>query len=210
MAYVYLADRSSCPKAEQACDWKRPPRFEEDVIPVAEAFYANNRDGSLVRELKGTLDLVLTRRPKPYADVDLPFQVYVGNGKLESVAEHLGKHPHPEYVSVARRLEDLGVGRAGERAGDIVLIARNGNERDADQRYYFASWYHSWHGSPAKTDSEIPLIVAHPRKSQQQLSEITREVLGKEPAQQRVTDLVLRLRLGPGRKAGEPPRRAQR
>jgi hypothetical protein len=34
-AYVYLADRSTCPREGDRCDWSRPPRLEEDVLPVA-------------------------------------------------------------------------------------------------------------------------------------------------------------------------------
>src|SRR6202030_2736811 len=38
MAYVYLADRSTCSKEGERCDWKKPARFEEDVIPVLRSF----------------------------------------------------------------------------------------------------------------------------------------------------------------------------
>ena len=33
-AYVYLADRSTCAAAKTPCDWTRPPRYAEDVLPV--------------------------------------------------------------------------------------------------------------------------------------------------------------------------------
>jgi hypothetical protein len=36
--------------------------------------------------MKGTLDLVLTRRPKPVPEVDLPFEVYVEPRRLRPVA----------------------------------------------------------------------------------------------------------------------------
>ena len=45
IAYVYLADRSTCPKPGMTCDWKRPPRYKEDVLPVARAFYYSNKYG---------------------------------------------------------------------------------------------------------------------------------------------------------------------
>ncbi len=45
IAYVYLADRSTCPNAGMTCDWKRPPRYKEDVLPVARAFYYSSKCG---------------------------------------------------------------------------------------------------------------------------------------------------------------------
>jgi predicted AlkP superfamily pyrophosphatase or phosphodiesterase len=34
VAFVYLADRSSC-TSKHVCDWKKPPRYREDVLPLA-------------------------------------------------------------------------------------------------------------------------------------------------------------------------------
>jgi hypothetical protein len=36
MAYVYLADRSTCEQEHQTCDWVKPPRFNEDVCRRSE------------------------------------------------------------------------------------------------------------------------------------------------------------------------------
>src|SRR5690606_32463197 len=60
-AYVYLADRSTCSTTEEICDWQRPPRLEEDVIPVERTFDAANRNGTGVPALRGTLDMILAR-----------------------------------------------------------------------------------------------------------------------------------------------------
>jgi len=196
MAYVYVADRSMCPKEKDVCNWSRPPRYEEDVIPMAEAFYRNNEDGSLVPAMKGTLDLILTRRPKPYLEVDLPFEVYVGNGKTVPVGEYLREHPHPTYVAVEQRLRNLAVGKHGERAGDVLLLAHNGDRATPEERYYFAERYRSWHGSPSRQDSEIPFIVAHPHRDSASLGAQVGRILGDEPYQQKVTDVLLELREG--------------
>ncbi len=193
-AYIYAADRSTCPDQTGACDWSKPPRFEQDVLPIAEAFYDNNEDGSLVPGLKGTLDMVLTRRPRPYAEEDLPFEVYVGHGKMVPVEEYLEAHPHPSYVAVQSRLRELAVGPHGERAGDVMLLAHDGDRDTPDRRYYFASRYRSWHGSPSRQDSEIPLIVAHPELTSAALHARVEHVLGREPHQQAITDLLLELR----------------
>ena len=196
MAYVYLADRSVCPHEKDVCNWKLPPRYEDDVLAAAEAFYENNEHGSLVAPMRGVLDMILTRRPKPYAEVDAPFEVYVGGGKTMPVDAYLKEHPHPTYVSVDARLHDLGVGVHGERAGDILLLAHNGDRDNPMDRYYFAAPYRSWHGSPSKQDSEIPLIVANPLHSSAAIGGGVKGVLGERPFQQKVTDVLL------GRRAG--------
>jgi hypothetical protein len=196
MAYVYLADRSGCPSEKDVCDWKQPPRYEEDVLAAAEAFHKNNEDGSIVPAMRGTLDVILTRRPKPYLQVDAPFEVYVGGGKTVPVEAWLKEHPHPTYVSFDARLRDLGVALHGERAGDVLLIARNGDRDKPEERYYFAAPYRSWHGSPSKQDSEIPLIVASSAHSSAAIGAWIKGILGDRPFQQKVTDILLGLRAG--------------
>jgi predicted AlkP superfamily pyrophosphatase or phosphodiesterase len=194
MAYVYVADRSTCSSAKQPCDWARPPRYEEDVLPVADAFYRNNEDGSLVPEMKGTIDMILTRRPRPYAEEDLPFEVYVGRSNVVPIERYLAEHAHLTYVDVPSRLRELGVGPHGERAGDVILLAHNGDRDAPDQRYYFAAPYHSWHGSPSRKDSEIPLIVARGGDSTDAIRVVVQRALGEHPHQQKTTDLLLSLR----------------
>lgn len=200
VAYVYVADRSTCPAGDGAtsdggddapCDWTRPPRFREDVLAAAEAFWEANRTGRGAPGMKGTLDAIFTREPRPYAEDDLPFAVYAGGGKLVSVKEWLAAEPHPTYVAVERRLAELAEGRFGERAGDILLLAHNGDREDAKDRYYFADLYRSWHGSPAKRDSEIPLIVARRGQTPAALAALTREAMGADPRQCDVAKLLL-------------------
>ncbi len=196
MAYVYLADRSKCPGEKDTCDWTLPPRYEEDVLAAAEAFHKNNEDGSIVPAIRGTLDMVLTRKPKPYPQVDAPFEVYVGGGKTVPIAKYLEEHPHPTYVALDARLRDLAVGVRGERAGDILLLAHNGDRDKPEERYYFAMPYRSWHGSPSKQDSEIPLIVAMRGQRGAAIGAWVKNVLGDRPYQQKVTDIMLKLRAG--------------
>lgn len=192
MAYVYLADRSTCADASAPCDWARPPRFEEDVLVAAEAFFQANATGKYAEKMRGTLDMILTRQPRFHEEDDLPFQVYVGQGRLEPLESVLARSPRPTYVKFDERLRDLAVGRYGERAGDILLLANNGNVSEPEQRYYFAGLYHSWHGSPSRKDSEIPFILAHPRRSSAELATWTRATMGRA-RQQDVTPLLLEL-----------------
>ena len=196
MAYVYLADRSKCPEKDNVCDWTAPPRYQEDVLAVAEAFYKNDRDGSVVPAMKGTLDMILVRRPKPWKEIDDPFEVYVGDGKSVPVDAWLKEHPHPTYVDVAPRLRDLAVGVHGERAGDLLLLAHNGDRDRPEDRYYFAAPYHSWHGSPSKRDSELPFIVSHRGEPASAIGPWIEGILADRPYQQKTTDVLVRLRAG--------------
>lgn len=144
--------------------------------------------------MKGKLDMILVRRPRPVKDVDLPFEVYVGGGKAMPIDDYLKDHPHPTYVALAARMHDLAVGVHGERAGDLLLIAHNGDRDRPEDRYYFAGPYRSWHGSPSRADSEIPLIVAHSKQRTDAIAKRVRQVLGEHPFQQKITDLILELR----------------
>jgi hypothetical protein len=190
MAYAYVADRSTCPQPGDRCDWARPPRWEEDVVPLAEAFFRANERGEHAPGMRGTLDLVLVREPRPHTEDAAPFEVYLGDGRSEPIEAHLRAHPRSTYVAVETRLRDLAVGPRGHHAGDVLLIARNGAETRVEDRYYFASLYRSWHGSPSRADSEIPLIVAHPGRTSAELGQIVRRVLGEEPRQSDVARVI--------------------
>ena len=43
------------------------------------------------------------------------------------VTDYLTSNAHPSYMMTDQRLHDLAVGKHGERAGDIMLIAANGD-----------------------------------------------------------------------------------
>ena len=194
MAFAYVADRSTCAAKGTPCDWSLPPRYREDVLALAEGFRENDRDGRWAPSMKGALDMIFVRRPRPFAEVDLPFEVYVGDGKTVPVDEYLAKHPHPTYVDVASRLRDLAVGPHGERAGDVLLLAHNGDRERPEERFYFAPHYQSWHGSPSRNDSDIPLVVGNPGRAQADIARDVKAVLGQEPHQQAVGELIVRLR----------------
>jgi predicted AlkP superfamily pyrophosphatase or phosphodiesterase len=200
IAYVYVADRSKCAKKGAVCDWSRPPRFREDVLKAAQAFYDANRSGRYAPRMKNTLDMILTRRPRPVAENDLPFEVYVGHGKLVPLKDYLSTHPHPDWIAFESRLRDLAVGRYGERAGDVMLVARNGGGAAPEGRYYFSSSpQESVHGSASKRDSEVVLILAHPSRDAAELERIAHGVLGRDSRSAQVADLLLHLLESPGR-----------
>jgi hypothetical protein len=191
-AYVYLADRSTCAQAGARCDWNRAPRLAEDVLPVARAFYEASRTGAGVPALRGAIDLVFARPPVPPGQDALPFQVWDGQ-RLVPVAEYLAAHPRPELLDLERRLEGLGVGAYGHRAGDVLLLARTGMELPIEQRFYFSSRYHSWHGSPTKQDSEIPLLVVQAATSGAAIRARVQRAAGPRVDQLSITPIILDL-----------------
>jgi hypothetical protein len=145
--------------------------------------------------MKGTLDMVLARRPRPYGERDLPFEVYVGNGRLQPISRYLESHPNPRYVAFEERLRDLAVGRYGERAGDVMLLAHDGDRDRPEDRYYFATTpYRSVHGSPSRRDSEIPLILAHRGKTTAALRRLVERRLGQNGRADEIAALLLDLR----------------
>ncbi len=186
VAYLYVADRSTCAK-DRPCEWSRPARFVEDVVPLADVFLKHT-----VQAAGGvaTLDLVLVRSQQPGST---ELEVYLGDRKTQKIGAYLAAHPRPAYIAVEDRLRDLAVGPYGNHAGDIVLMTRSGNEQAIENRYYFSNHYYSWHGGLGRTDSEIPLIVAHPRKSTAQLGALVREVAGERSDATDVAPLVTKL-----------------
>lgn len=192
MAYVYLADRSACPRPEDRCDWRRPPRLAEDVLPVVRAYDAANRTGAGVPALRGTLDLIFAREPRPVGQPAAPYQVWDGQ-RLVPIAEYLALHPRPDLLDLERRMNGLATGPYGNHAGDVLLLARTGLERPIEDRFYFSGRYHSWHGSPTAQDSRIPLVVARPGGDGRQLRARVTSAAGQHPTQLDVTRLIVAL-----------------
>ncbi len=189
IAYIYLADRSTCPSRGDRCDWRRPPRLEEDVLALVRAFDEVNRTGHPVPDLQGTLDLIFAREPRPPEQPALPFQVWDGS-RLVPVGEYLARHPRPDLLRLEERLEGLAAGPYGHRAGDLLLLARSGMNRPIQDRFYFSHLYNSWHGSPETQDSRIPLLVARQGTPGQELQRRVSAVVSDPPSQLDVVPLV--------------------
>jgi hypothetical protein len=191
-AYVYLADRSTCPRPGTRCDWKRPPRLQQDVLPVARAFHEASRTGARLPQLRGAIDLVFAREPRAPGQDALPFQVFDGR-RLVPVGEYLAANPRPELLDLERRLEGLAAGPYGHRAGDVMLLSRTGLHVPLEERFYFSSSYQSWHGSPTLQDSEIPLLVVQAASSGAEIRARVQRVAGARPTQLSITPVVLDL-----------------
>ena len=192
IAYVYLADRSTCPGEDDDCDWRAPPRFEEDVLAVARAFHEASTEGRHVPELRGSLDVILAREPVSVDRSARAFQVFDGE-RLVPVDRWVRENRRDDLIDLDRRLRDLAEGPLGHRAGDVLLITKSGVERPIEERYYFSDPYRSWHGSPTRQDSHIPLVIARPSMSGAQIRRLARRSLPARPTQLDVTPLVLHL-----------------
>ncbi|MGA9721048.1 MAG: alkaline phosphatase family protein, partial [Candidatus Binatus sp.] len=190
MAYVYLADRSTCPNPGTTCDWKRPPRYKEDVLPAVRAFYNSNKTGQPVPQMKDTLDLIFARVPTPAGKDTNEFEIYDGH-HLEPIWEYLLFHHRPDLIQLDRRMRWLSVGPYGNRAGDILLLTKSGLNIPIQQRYYFSGPYHSWHGSASWQDSHVPLIVARQNYSSAKLKKIVDRAAGEHPSHLSLVPIVL-------------------
>jgi hypothetical protein len=192
IAYVYLADRSTCPGAGDGCSWMLPPRLEEDVLPVVRAFDRSNRFGDPSPKLRGAIDLVFAREPRPVGEDALAFQVWNGE-RLVPVGEYLAANPRPDLLDLETRMDALSAGPYGHRAGDVLLLARSGMHRPLEERFYFSHLYRSWHGSATPRDSRITFAVAHTRSSGAELRQRVEAVAGGAPSQLDFTPLVREL-----------------
>jgi len=192
IAYVYLADRSTCANPGTTCDWKRPPRWRQDVLPVARAFYTSNKTGTPVPQMKDTLDLVFARVPTPAGQPTMEYQIFDGH-RLVPIREYLEAHPRPDLIQLDRRMQWLSAGPYGNRSGDILLLSKSGLNIPIQKRYYFSGPYHSWHGSASWQDGHVPLIVARQNYPAAKLKEIVDEVAGPNPSHLSLVPIVLSL-----------------
>lgn len=191
MAYVYLADRSTCVAKGEICDWERRPRFKADVMHAVRALYRANQDGDLAPQAKGTIDLIFARNSGT-----APFRIFDGR-RLVSVDYYLKRHPRPDLVDLKQRMEWLGEGPYGYLAGDIVLLAKASTAIAVGGRYYFAAATHySWHGSANADDSHVPLILASEELPGEVLRHIVLDIQDADagpPSQMDLAPLVLAL-----------------
>jgi hypothetical protein len=205
-SYLYLADRSTCLQSGQRCDWRRPPRFVKDVLPVLRALYSSNGTGRPIAGLKDTLDLIFSRDPGSGSATNAPpFEIFNGQ-RLVPIHAYLSEHPRPDLVDVERRMRWLSEGPYGNRAGDIMLMAKAGMALPIQDRYYFSyATYYAWHGSLTLQDSHIPLVIAKKGASGEALKGMVDKVVGNPPSALDVTPLIVSL-MARGRRLTVPPR----
>jgi hypothetical protein len=189
IAYLYLADRSTCANPGDKCDWKRPPRFNEDVMPALRAIYEVNKTGQTNPALKGAIDLIFSRKPSPLGKDTTEFEIFDGH-RLVPIPDYLAAHPRPDLLDLDRRMRWLSVGPYGNRAGDILMLSRSGLQLPINKRYYFSGPYNSWHGSASAQDSHIPFILASKTKSGTELQALMARDASNAPSQLDMVPMV--------------------
>lgn len=111
MAQVYLR--------RQGANWEDAPRFTEDILYVARAFWEAHTKGAYAPDLLDALDLVLVRNTSQEG-WQANYQALEPDGSLVGVDEYLAAHPEIHTVDTAARLRHL----AGPLSGDVVLVSK--------------------------------------------------------------------------------------
>lgn len=134
LAHVYLRRRYA--------NWDDAPRFEEDVLTVARAFWEAHSTGRYAPDLAGALSMVLVRNTGldgwPAA-----YQALAPDGRLMPVEDFLAEHPEIQTVDAPARLRQL----AGPMAGDLLLVSNYAGG------YYFGGPTTGVHGGLHPEDS---------------------------------------------------------
>ncbi len=157
MAQVYLKRRDG--------QWSDPPRFQEDVLRLAQAFWDSNQHGKYSKELQDALEMIAVRNVEHdgwYAD----YQAYTPQGLL-SIADFEAVHPELEMVDAANRLHYM----SSPVTGDILLFS---NTR---QGYSFTLLpYKGMHGGLHPEDSTAILSYTLPQGEPEQIVAIQQTI----------------------------------
>jgi len=159
LAHVYLHHRAG--------RWANPPRYADDVLPVAEAFRQMNESGKYEESLRGSLDLILVRDAGREGWRG-EYRVYVGDGQTQSFADYLAAHPELDYADAVNRIRLA----ASAMTGDLILAA-NGREG-----FYFGAPTTGVHGGLLPGESEVVLTFACPGGSPDEIAWLRETVAG--------------------------------
>jgi len=159
LAHVYLQHRAG--------RWADPPRYEEDVLPAAQAFREMNETGKYEDELQGKLELILVRDAEREGWRG-EYRVYVGDGQAQSLAGYLAAHPELGYADAANRIRLA----ASATTGDLILAA------DGREGFYFGAPLKGMHGGLYPEESEAVLTFAYPGGSPDEIAWLRETVAG--------------------------------
>ena len=146
LAHIYLRRRPG--------EWSAPPRFAEDVLPVARAFWRAHRTGETCPDLLGGLALVLARDVEQ-AGWQAPYQAVTPEGIMLPLEAYLADHPDVQTLDAVNRLDAL----AGPNCGDLLLAS---NYADG---FYFGAPLSGTHGGLHPEDSGSVLSFGWPSAS---------------------------------------------
>jgi len=159
-------------------------------MPVVSAFYGANCTGNPIPRLKGTIDLIFAREPVAADRNARPYEIFDGQ-KLMPIRAYLKAHPRPDLIRLEERMNELSAGPYGNRAGDVLLLARACANSPIEERYFFSAVSHyTWHGSACEMDSHIPFILAQQGGSGERMHALMRETGGESPSGMALTPLV--------------------
>lgn len=158
LAQVYLR--------HQQDEWHVPPRYEEDVLRVAQAFHELTTEGRYRSELQNTLELILVRNAEQDGWQG-EYQAYNGAGITRPFEEWLESHPELPYVDAVNRVRLA----SSSMSGDIILAAKA-----QDGIYFGGEGLKGVHGSLHADDSLAVLSFALPGAIQNEIGTLTEEV----------------------------------
>jgi hypothetical protein len=159
LAHVYLQHKGG--------RWADPPRYEEDVLPVAEAFRQMNATGKYEDELQGSLELILVRNAEQEGWQG-EYRAYLGGGQTQPLSETLANQSELKYADAVNRVR-LATSSA---TGDLILAA-NGREG-----FYFGAPTTGVHGGLYPGESEAVLTFALPDGSSDEIAWLRETVKG--------------------------------
>ncbi len=159
LAHVYLQNREG--------RWADRPRFIQDVMPVAKAFWEMNAEGKYADELHNTLEMILIRDVE-HEGWDAMYRVYQEDDQVVPLEAYLAQHPELGYVDPVNRLRQS----CSEVSGDLLLVARG---RDG---YYFGAPIRGVHGGLLPGESDPVLTFALPGGNPARLAWMRETVLG--------------------------------
>ncbi|MBN1123160.1 MAG: alkaline phosphatase family protein [Anaerolineae bacterium] len=155
LAQVYLRHREA--------EWSAFPRYEDDVLRVAQAFHEMNEQGKYRSELKGTLDLILVRDAESAGDWRADYRAYLGDGITQPFADWLAEHPDLPYADADNRLRLAN----SSMSGDLILSAKAANGV-----YFGGEGLRGVHGSLLSGDSEVVLSFSLPTGSEDDIASL--------------------------------------
>src|SRR5574341_26074 len=153
LAHVYLRHGKQ--------EWYHVPRYQEDVLPAAEAFWQAGQTGQHCRELRGALDLILMRNVEGAKSWEAPYDAYLGGGKLQSIDQWLEQNPDTGYLDVGHRIRLM----SSAMTGDLILAAKS-----AEGYYFGLPGLRGVHGSVHASDSSAVLSFALPTATESEVA----------------------------------------
>jgi len=132
--------------------WHSAPRYEDDVLRVAQAFFDVNEAGRYRSELQGLLELILVRDAES-TGWEGGYRAYLGDGQTQEFEAWLEAHPELPYLDAASRIRLA----SGPMSGDLILAARAGAGV-----YFGGEGLSGVHGSLHEGDSAAVLGMALP------------------------------------------------